>query len=88
MLEHYIDVIEDLSCHLEPRERYQRLLEAITRTIPCDAIALLKLHNQVLRPLAVLGLRPETLGRRFELSHHPRLFPTAGECALSTIPPL
>lgn len=40
---------------------------------PCDAVALLRLDGEVLVPLAVEGLSPDTLGRRFRVSEHPRL---------------
>ena len=70
---HYIDVIEDLSRELSSQQRYQRLLNAIRQAIPCDAIALLKLQGDYLKPLAFYGLKPETQGRRFALGQHPRL---------------
>ncbi len=72
-LEHYISVIEDLSRDLPAEVRYQRLLEAIRQAIPCDAIGLLRLDGDLLRPVAFLGLRPEIRGRRFPVSQHPRL---------------
>ena len=70
---HYIDVIEDLTRKLSSQERYQRLLDAIRQSIPCDAIALLKLQGDFLLPLAFRGLKPETQGRRFAIGQHPRL---------------
>tara|TARA_R110000868_G_C10951030_1_gene767800 strand:+ start:2664 stop:4217 length:1554 start_codon:yes stop_codon:yes gene_type:complete len=69
----YISVIEDLSRELPVGVRYRRLLEAIRHTIPCDAIALLRLSGEALRPIAFLGLREETRGRHFHPDHHPRL---------------
>lgn len=72
-LEHYISVIEDLSRDLVAEHRYQKLLEAIRQSIPCDAIALLRLDGEHLKPVALLGLPPETRGRRFRLSEQPRL---------------
>lgn len=72
-LEHYISVIEDLSRDLSTETRYRRLLEAIRYTIPCDAIGLLRLNGDRLRPIAFLGLREEILGRHFLIDHHPRL---------------
>lgn len=70
---HYITVLQDLARTLEPNQRYQGLLSAIQSAIPCDAIALLRLHKSQLLPLAFIGLKPETKGRRFELDKHPRL---------------
>lgn len=71
--EHYLAVIEDLSRELPTEIRYRRLLEAIRYTIPCDAIALLRLTAEGLCPVAFLGLREEIRGRRFQPEHHPRL---------------
>jgi anaerobic nitric oxide reductase transcription regulator len=39
----------------------------------CDACALLRLDGEALVPLAVSGLRHDTLGRRFRIQDHPRL---------------
>lgn len=69
----FIDVIEDLNRELSPRQRYQRLVQAIHRAIPCDAVALLKLEGHQLRPVAVVGLKEEAVSRRFVVNHHPRL---------------
>jgi anaerobic nitric oxide reductase transcription regulator len=71
--EYYTAVIEDLSRELPAELRYRRLLEAINHTLPCDAIALLRLNGNHLQPVAFLGLRTETHGRRFLIEHHPRL---------------
>ena len=40
--------------------------------LPADAVALLKLEGEWLRPMAIDGLMPDTLGRRFRLAEHPR----------------
>ncbi|MDQ2184240.1 nitric oxide reductase transcriptional regulator NorR [Alcaligenaceae bacterium A4P071] len=66
-------LIADLASEIAPELRYQRLLEALRRLLPCDAIALLHLEADVLVPLAVHGLSPDTLGRRFLVNAHPRL---------------
>lgn len=66
-------IVADLSRDLPAEKRYQRLLEAILTLFPCDAAALLKLEGKQLRPLAFEGLSLDTLGRRFEVSEHPRL---------------
>jgi anaerobic nitric oxide reductase transcription regulator len=63
----------DLTRSLYARDRYQRLLEAVRAAIPCDATALLALHDGSLVPLAVHGLVPQVLGMRFALARHPRL---------------
>ncbi|WP_437880465.1 nitric oxide reductase transcriptional regulator NorR [Pseudomonas sp. LRF_L74] len=68
-----IPLVADLSRDLRDEERYRRLLAALREFLPCDAVALLKLEGDVLVPLSVLGLSPDTLGRRFKLDEHPRL---------------
>ncbi|WAK02274.1 nitric oxide reductase transcriptional regulator NorR [Methylobacter sp. YRD-M1] len=68
-----ISVVADLSTHMPPERRYQRLLQHLRRTFPCDASALLKLEGRHLVPLAVSGLSEDTLGRRFVIDEHPRL---------------
>ncbi|MGJ0429194.1 nitric oxide reductase transcriptional regulator NorR [Methylobacter sp.] len=68
-----ISVVADLSTHMPPEQRYQRLLQHLRQTFPCDASALLKLEGRHLAPLAVSGLSEDTLGRRFVIAEHPRL---------------
>jgi len=67
------DIVADLSRELPRQARYQRLLEAVQRSFPCDAIALLELQGDLLLPRAVRGLAPDALGRRFPLDEQPRL---------------
>lgn len=69
----FIEIIEDLNRELPPQQRYQRLITAIQRAIPCDVIALLKLEGNNLSPVAILGLKDEAMERRFSVDHHPRL---------------
>ncbi|WP_176443133.1 nitric oxide reductase transcriptional regulator NorR [Pseudomonas segetis] len=68
-----IPLVADLSRDLPDDERYRRLLLALRQLLPCDAVALLKLEDQQLIPLAVNGLSTDTLGRRFKVDEHPRL---------------
>jgi len=68
-----IAVVSDLSRELPVEVRYGRLLEQFLEIFPCHAVALLKLEGEALRPLAVHGLNPDTLGRRFVVDEHPRL---------------
>jgi anaerobic nitric oxide reductase transcription regulator len=63
----------DLTESLGAADRYQRLLDVVRSAIPCDATALLALHDGVLRPLAVHGLAAPVLGMRFAPDSHPRL---------------
>ena len=68
-----LEVAVDLTRSLVAADRYQRLVDAVRKLIPCDAAALLRREGDVLIPLATHGLVPETLGRRFFLREHPRL---------------
>lgn len=68
-----LDVAVDLTRSLVAADRYDRLVRAVRRLIPCDAAALLRREDDQLVPLATHGLAPETLGRKFALADHPRL---------------
>lgn len=52
---------------------FESLIACINQTVPSDAIALLSLQGDILKPLAIHGLTPDTLGRRFIIDEHPRL---------------
>ncbi|QDF98508.1 nitric oxide reductase transcription regulator [Azoarcus sp. DD4] len=67
-----IPLVDDLARELPEQERYRRLLEALRTLLPCDATALLRLEGDTLLPLAINGLSPDTLGRRFRVADHPR----------------
>jgi len=73
LLSALIPLVADLSRELPEQERYRKLLLALRELLPCDAVALLRLDGDQLIPLAVQGLSPDTLGRRFRISEHPRL---------------
>ncbi|BAP44923.1 nitric oxide reductase transcriptional regulator NorR [Pseudomonas sp. 21LCFQ02] len=73
LLRSLLPLVADLSRELPDEERYRRLLHSLRQLLPCDAVALLKLEDDMLVPLAVDGLSPDTLGRRFRVSEHPRL---------------
>jgi len=62
----------DLAQSLSSQDRFDRLLSTIRKVIRCDAITLLRLHGDILVPLAQQGLSEETLGRRFVVKQHPR----------------
>ena len=69
----FIDIVEDLNQPLTQAQRYQRLVLAIERAIPCDVVALLKLNDDYLIPVATIGLKDEALARQFSIDKHPRL---------------
>ena len=52
---------------------FDKLLATVERVIPSDASALLVLQGEQLKPLAIKGLMPDSLGRRFKIVEHPRL---------------
>ncbi len=53
--------------------RLAALLAAVRHMVSCDAVALLRLEEGVLRPVAVDGLGEEALERAFPVAAHPRL---------------
>jgi len=67
-----IELALDLASSLNSKNRYHRLLDTVRKTIPCDAVALLSYHDDVLKPIALQGLSRDTLGRRFYVAEHPR----------------
>lgn len=67
-----IPLVSDLAREVPPRERYERLLTSLRSLLPCDAVGLLRLENDALIPLALQGLAPDAMGRRFRVDQHPR----------------
>lgn len=72
-LDALLSIAVDLTDSLASEDRLARLLDAVRRSIPCDAAAVLELNGDELTPLAIHGLAPEVLGRRFARKEHPRL---------------
>lgn len=62
----------DSTNSLSSNDRFDRLLDTVRKTIPCDAVALLSFHQDLLKPIAQQGLTKDTLGRRFYIKDHPR----------------
>jgi anaerobic nitric oxide reductase transcription regulator len=63
----------DLTVGVSTQDRFERLLAVVRRRVNCDAAALLVFREQQFVPLAIDGLFAEVLGRRFQISEHPRL---------------
>ncbi len=63
----------DLVAELPAAVRLQRLVSSLRAHFGCGAVALLRLEQEHLRPLAVDGLAGDALGRRFAVKDHPRL---------------
>lgn len=66
-------LLADLVTELPPAVRLQRLVRALREQFQCGAVALLRREGDSLCPIAIDGLMQETLGRRFQIAHHPRL---------------
>lgn len=66
-------LIADLVTDLPAAVRLQRLVSTLRSHFACGAVAILRLENDVLKPVALHGLVREALGRRFVVSQHPRL---------------
>ncbi len=73
MLDLFIDSALDLTRGLPQEAVYSRLLAAIRRLFPADAVALFRAERGALVPVAVDGLAPSVLGKHFVVSEHPRL---------------
>ncbi len=73
MLDALLEIALDLTASLSTETRYQRLIAAVRRVLPCDAAVLLRLEEGRLVPVVAEGLVPEALGRRFDPDEHPRL---------------
>ncbi|SPS01025.1 nitric oxide reductase transcriptional regulator NorR [Cupriavidus taiwanensis] len=69
----YPDLLADLVIDLPHAVRLQRLVSALRMHFRCGAVALLRLEEDHLRPVAVDGLVRDALGRRFAVGLHPRL---------------
>lgn len=67
-----IELALDLATSLNSKDRFDRLLDTVKKTIACDAVALLSYHGDILKPIALQGLSRDTLGRRFYIAEHPR----------------
>ncbi len=66
-------LLTDLVADLPVAVRLQRLVGSLRAHFDCGAVALLRLEEEHLRPVAVDGLVDEALGRRFAVKDHPRL---------------
>jgi anaerobic nitric oxide reductase transcription regulator len=67
-----IELALNLASSLTTKDRFDRLLDTVRKTIVCDAVALLSYHGNMLKPIALQGLSRDTLGRRFLITEHPR----------------
>ena len=72
-----VDVLAKIAIELQKdvghQDRFQRLVTTLRHVLNCDAAALLRYEPHQFIPLAIDGLVPDVLGRRFLLEGHPRL---------------
>ncbi|WP_461517051.1 nitric oxide reductase transcriptional regulator NorR [Porticoccus sp.] len=68
-----VALLADLVADLPSAVRLQRLVGVLRERFLCGAVAILRLEENCLRPVAVDGLVLEALGRRFVVAQHPRL---------------
>ncbi len=69
----WLQIALGLSTSMPGELQYRRLVQAIYDVLPCDAVALLKLQEGKLIPVAVQGLAPELVGQKLLPAEHPRL---------------
>ncbi len=62
-----------LTTAIDHEERYHILLRAFQDLVQGDAVALLRMNGKTLAIVACLGLSPDTMGRSFKITEHPRL---------------
>ena len=72
-LELLLELSLGLNASLSAADRYEGLVEAIRRALPCDAAVLFRAEGEVLVPLASHGLTEAARAQRFALAEHPRL---------------
>lgn len=72
-LDDLLSIALDITSSLTARDRSQRLVDAVHRALPCDAVVVLRLVGDELLPVAAHGLSPDVMGRRFARAEHPRL---------------
>jgi len=68
-----LSIARDLTASLAAEDRYDRLIAAVRRVIPADAVCLLRLEDDALAPLAAYGLSEAARVRRYRQGEHPRL---------------
>jgi anaerobic nitric oxide reductase transcription regulator len=80
-------LVADLVADLPVAVRLQRLVGSLRVHFGCGAVALLKLEQEHLRPVAVDGLSSDALGRRFAVKDHPRLAAILQRRGVTCFPP-
>lgn len=70
--ERLLELAIELARGLNSKDRFDQLLSTVREAIRCDAVVLLGLNGNELKPLAQYGLTRDGMGRRFRLKEHPR----------------
>ncbi len=73
LLEELLTIARDITASLSAEDRSRRLVDAVHRALPSDAVVLLRRDGNEFVPLACRGLTDDIWGRRFARSEHPRL---------------
>lgn len=68
-----LPLLGDLAVELPAEHRYYRVLNALRELVPSDAVALLRLEQGELIPVAAHGLASDAMARRYCVANHPRL---------------
>lgn len=69
----WLQIAVGLSTSMPGELQFQRLVQAMSDVLPCDAVSLMQYHEGELVPVAAIGLAPELIGQRFQPEQHPRL---------------
>lgn len=80
-------LLADLAAALPVHIRLQRLVRSLRTRFRCGAVALLRLQEDALLPVACDGLVHEALGRRFRVALHPRLAAILAQREPTCFPP-
>lgn len=66
-------LIADLVTDLPAAIRLEKVVKTLRTHFHCGAVVILKREQEMLRPIASVGLAREALGRRYLIAQHPRL---------------
>jgi anaerobic nitric oxide reductase transcription regulator len=72
-LQALLPLLGDLTAEVSSELRYYRVLDALQQLVPADAMALLRVDQGELIPVAAYGLAEDAMARRYPVARHPRL---------------
>ncbi len=67
------DLALSLTEGLSGENRFENMVQSLRQLLSCDAASLLMYQGAQFIPLAISGLSPDVMGRRFDIDEHPRL---------------